>query len=80
VVVVFAVLVPGDDPEHPLADHRQQRLHAVRQRVGQARGQPLGEPPTLVELPHRQQPGVGRDLPDVHWTTAGEPPRKSNAT
>jgi hypothetical protein len=64
-VVVVAVLVAGDDAEHALADHGQQRLHAVGQRVGQARGQPLGEPPPLVELPHGQQAGVGRDLPDV---------------
>ena len=31
----------------------------------QARGQPLGGPPPLVELPDRQQAGVGRDLPGV---------------
>ena len=38
---------------------------ASHRAFGQARGQPLDEPPPLVELPHRQKPGGGRDLPGV---------------
>ena len=65
IVVVVAVGVPRDDAEHPLPQHRRQRLPAVGPGVGQARGHPLGVPPGRVELPDREQPRVGRDLARV---------------
>jgi hypothetical protein len=64
-VVVVAVLVPGQDPVHPLPQHPQRVVRRVRAGVGQAPGHPLGVPPPPVELPHRQQPRVAGQLPVV---------------
>ena len=61
-VVIVAVLVAGEDAEHALAEHRRQRLPAIRLGIDQARRHALRELPTLIELPQRQQPRVAGHL------------------
>jgi hypothetical protein len=62
-VVIIAVLVPGQDAEETLPEHRVQRLPTLPNPQGigikQTSGHATGVTQSVVELPQRQQPGVG---------------------
>ncbi len=58
--MIVLVLVIGEDAVDPLADHaqhglaRERRIAAVVEGVGEL----LGESDSVVELPHREEPGI----------------------
>ena len=68
-VSVVHILIPGQSPEHGLAELSSQGMAAVRAGPGVGENKPneFGQTKGIVELPKGEQTSVGRDLETVEF-------------
>jgi hypothetical protein len=80
-VVVVLVLVTGQDAEDTGADHFREGVLGQLRIAGvvQRRGELSGQPDAFVELPQRQQAGVGGERGVGHLDLDGQRLEKANA-